>query len=219
MNEVCKICGNPTRELYYKIFDVHYYACNECDFISRDENSIISSEEELEIYNEHENSIEDPRYVAYFKRFIDDAVVNYCSSGKKGLDFGSGPSPVLAMVLERDYAYSMDIYDLYYAPDKSYMGQTYDLVTCTEVVEHLSNPLDYFYQFKDLLKEDGILCIMTSFHPKDDERFLQWHYVRDWTHLSFFTPKTMSIIGEKVGLDIIYSDHHRYTTFKLKSKN
>ncbi|HBI04728.1 MAG TPA: class I SAM-dependent methyltransferase [Paenibacillaceae bacterium] len=214
MNGQCKICGSKTREFYYKTFDLNYYQCNECDFISRDGNSIISSEEEVAIYNEHENSIEDPRYVAYFKKFIDEAVVNYSGQGKKGLDFGSGPSPVLATVLERDYNYSMDIYDVYYAPEKTYIGQKYDLVTCTEVVEHLSNPLEYFHLFKELLKEDGILCIMTSFHPKDEERFLKWHYVRDLTHVSFFTLKTMKIIGEKLGLDIIYSDHHRYTTFK-----
>lgn len=46
------------------------------------------------------------------------------------------------------------------------------------------------------------------------KRGLKWHYVRDLTHVSFFMLKTMKIIGEKLGLDIIYSDHHRYTTFK-----
>lgn len=39
---------------------------------------------------------------------------------KSGLDFGSGPSPVLAMIMERDYGFDMDIYDLFYSPEKPY---------------------------------------------------------------------------------------------------
>ncbi|KNZ41629.1 hypothetical protein AKG39_11165 [Acetobacterium bakii] len=176
---------------------------------------MITEAEELRIYNLHENTIEDQRYVDYFKRFIHSAILDYCKTGGNGLDFGSGPSPVLATLLERDYDYSMDIYDRFYAPDKIYEGQKYNLITATEVVEHLKNPLDYFHQFKALLDEDGLLSIMTTFHPRNDAAFMNWHYMREACHISFYTLKTMTVISEMVGLKIIYSDGQRYTSFKL----
>lgn len=175
---------------------------------------MVAPEAELQIYNNHNNSIDDPRYVAYFKRFLDDAVIPFCGGGRKGLDFGSGPSPVLAEILERDYGYSMDIYDLFFASDRVYEDKRYDLVTSTEVVEHLENPMDHFQLFRNLLKEDGLLAIMTQFHPKDDDEFMEWHYIRDKSHISFYTPKTMAIIGKLIGLKIVYTDDIRYTSYK-----
>lgn len=213
MNDHCKICGSNTNKIFHKGFHLNYYYCPVCEFISKDESSIITVEEELRIYNLHENSIDDPGYVAYFKDFIDSAILSYCGPGRKGFDFGSGPSPVLATLLERDYAFSMDIYDLFYAPDKIYEGKKYNLVTATEVVEHLKNPLDYFHQLKVLLEDDGLLSVMTSFHPRNNKTFINWHYIREMSHISFYTLKTMEVISEKVGLKIIYSDGHRYTSF------
>lgn len=118
------------------------------------------------------------------------------------------------MILERDFNFSMDIYDLFYSPDKVYEGKNYDLVTTTEVVEHLKNPLAYFLLFKELLNEKGVLSIMTLFHPRDDAQFMEWYYIRDVSHISFYTPMTMKVIGEKVGLKMIYTDEKRYVSFR-----
>lgn len=215
MNENCKICGFKTREIRQKKFGITYYVCDQCEFISKDNNARISPKEELVIYSRHNNTIEDPRYVAYFVQFIEAAVMPYCKSGKKGLDFGSGSSPVLAMILEKNYDFKMDIYDLFYAPEKIYENQKYDLVTSTEVVEHLPDPLTYFRQFKELLNDGGLLSIMTIFHPKDDAAFLNWHYMRDMSHISFYTPKTMAVIAEIIGLKIVYCNGQRFTSFKI----
>lgn len=56
----------------------------------------------------------------------------------------------------------MDTYDCFYSPEKVYFGKKYGLVTATEVVEHLDDPLDYFSLFENLLKDDGVLSIMTK---------------------------------------------------------
>ena len=193
--------------------DYHY--CTHCEFISKDENNIISQQEELGIYNLHNNSIEDPRYVDFFNLFLDDAVLPYANAGKASLDFGSGPSPVLAQILERNHAYQMDIYDLFYAPVKVYEGKTYDLITSTEVVEHLRDPIAYFELFASLLTPDGILAVMTQFHQNDKAHFLNWHYIRDMSHVSFYTPTTMAWIADKIGLRTLYVNPPRNTTFCL----
>lgn len=212
----CKICGSGTREIIHEKTAVRYHCCPVCEFISMDESFLLTAEEEKRRYDAHENSLEDPSYVEYFRRFIDAAIRDNCRSGGRGLDFGSGPSPVLATLLERDYGFVMDIHDPFYAPGKPFLGKTYDLVTCTEVVEHLRDPMGYFRVFEGLLEEDGLLAIMTSFHPKDDEVFLNWHYRRDASHISFYTLKTMQRIALEVGLRIVYTDGERYTAFRKR---
>lgn len=211
MSTKCRLCAGETITLCHpKIGD--YFWCQQCDYIYKDEKDYISDEAELEIYDQHHNSIEDPRYVAYFQKFIKCAIVEYASDGKVGLDFGSGPSPVLSMILEQDYGYAIDIYDKYYSPQPVYEKKQYALITSTEVVEHLKDPLEYFRLFKSLLKPQGIIAIMTQFHPQAEGKFINWHYMRDRSHVSFFTLTTMEFIAEKVGLRIVYTDNKRYIT-------
>lgn len=214
----CKICGEKTRTILHEKLKASYHCCSFCEFISKDENSMITQEKELKIYNSHNNSIEDVGYVNFLVEFLKDAVFKFVDKVEIGLDFGSGPSPVLAMLLERDYCIPMDIYDYFYAPQKIYQNKKYDLITTTEVVEHLKDPLYYFNLFKEHLKDDGVLAVMTLFHPENDKKFLDSHYVRDKSHISFFTPKTLKLIAEKTGLEMIYDNGQRYSTFR-KAKN
>lgn len=213
--EPCKICGHET-EWFQDPKGIAYHYCQFCQFISKDAQSLISNEDEFKIYNNHNNSIEDDHFVAYFKNFIDDAIMGYCGAGRSGFDFGSGPSPVLALILQRDYGFSMDCYDLFYLPFKIYEGKQYDLVTSTEVVEHLEHPMETFRLLKSLLKPEGVLAIMTLFHANDQTVFLNSNYRRDKSHIGFFTPRTMAVIADLLGLEILACDNYRHTTFKLR---
>jgi hypothetical protein len=217
MNNKCKICGSETNLISHSKFG-DYHWCEKCEFISKDKSFHPSKEDELRIYNQHNNSIEDPRYVDFFTTFIEDTILEYVNEGKKGFDFGSGPSPVLAQILEKYYGYNMDIYDLFYANEKSYIGNKYDLITSTEVIEHLEDPIPYFKLFVELMKDDTLLAIMTLFHKNDEAHFLCWNYMRDITHLSFYNLKTFEYIAKEVGLKIIYTNNIRYITF-MKDKD
>lgn len=212
---ICKICSCETRKIISLKFNIEYNYCDNCEFISKDEKYVITSAEELRIYNNHNNSIEDLKYVEYFNKFIITSILPYITKGKV-LDFGSGPVPVFSILLERDYKFKVDIYDYFYQPDKVYVDKKYDLITSTEVIEHLKNPIEYFSLFKNLLVENGYLSIMTLFHPNNDFEFLNWHYMRDMSHISFYTPKTMRFIADAIGFEIIFCDSHRCVTFIKK---
>ena len=110
MHESCLLCGAETTRIHSKHADYHY--CPEYEFLFKDARFLLTPEEELQEYDLHQNSLEDPRYIAYFARFLDSAVFPFVHEGRQALDFGSGPSPVLAQLLERDYGYTMDVYDL-----------------------------------------------------------------------------------------------------------
>ncbi|NLT45618.1 MAG: class I SAM-dependent methyltransferase, partial [Thermotogaceae bacterium] len=66
------------------------------------------------------------------------------------------------------------------------------------------------------LEDDGLLSIMTLFHPLDDQEFLDWYYMRDMSHISFYTSDTMKVISGIAGLDLVFTDNRRYTSFRLK---
>jgi cyclopropane fatty-acyl-phospholipid synthase-like methyltransferase len=130
------------------------------------------------------------------------------------LDFGSGPEPVLKSILEDRYRFEVDIFDFFYATKASVFNKMYDGITSTEVFEHLWKPVDALQKLKSILKKDGILAIMTLFHPKNQDIFFDWFYIRDPSHVTFFTPKTFEVMAKKVGMTVIDTNGHRYITLK-----
>jgi 2-polyprenyl-3-methyl-5-hydroxy-6-metoxy-1,4-benzoquinol methylase len=153
-------------------------------------------------YDHHNNSLENEGYVQMFEDFIELAIAPYLPNIQTALDFGSGPGPVLNELLKRR-GLKVDIYDLYYSPKKVYASKSYDLITSTEVFEHLSRPLEVLELLVEHLNENTYLVLMTKFPPKEDKEFLAWWYRRDPTHISFFTPKSFEIMAEKVGLKVL----------------
>lgn len=209
----CAICDEVTRQLYDPQFDLTYQCCDHCGFIGQDRGQLILFEEEREEYDRHENDINNEGYVNFFKRFLDAALIPYARLGD-GLDFGSGPEPVLSQVMARDYGTRPDIYDLHYSPEKVYQGKVYDYIVTTEVIEHVKDPKSVLRMFHQLLKPDGVVAIMTLFHEDDDDLFLKWWYRRDVTHISFFLPRTFDRMAKDIGFKRVYCDDTRYITLR-----
>ncbi|MBL7048085.1 MAG: class I SAM-dependent methyltransferase [Nitrospira sp.] len=140
-----------------------------------------------------------------FKNFIDKGIRPYSLHKGLALDFGCGPGPVLATLL-KDLGYEVDTYDIHFEPNTGYTEKRYDLITATEILEHLDDPLPVIMSLKNLLNQNGVLAFMTRFHSNDPEAFLNWWYRRDKTHISFYTPKTFRYIAEKASLKILLTD-------------
>jgi len=198
----CKLCHSSTATLIDTKKSLHYYRCHSCGFIYLDDSLMVDNQREKAQYDQHNNSLENEGYVKMFESFLEEAIVPFEQSIQKVLDFGSGPTPVFSMLLEKR-GFEVDIYDLYYAPEKVYEGQSYDLITSTEVFEHLSKPLETLEVLVKHLNPKGYLVLMTKFPPKDDEAFLNWWYRRDPTHISFFTPQSFEVMAAKVGLKVL----------------
>ena len=199
---LCKICNNRTQSIVDKKQNVTYYRCEKCDFIALDNDFMVDALVEKQHYAKHNNSFECSGYVDMFKRFIDSSISPYISTIKKALDFGCGHTPVLAKLLE-DRGLEVDIYDLYFFSDEEYKNISYDLITSTEVFEHLKDPKSILEVLVNLLNPNGYIVLMTQFPPSSNEEFLRWWYRRDITHISFFTPKSFKIMAEEFGLKVI----------------
>lgn len=180
-----------------------------------DESEILPPGKEKIEYLTHNNTLENKGYVNMFREFIKKTITPYLDikNNKRALDFGSGPGPdwVLAHLLIEE-GVKVEIYDAYFAPEKVYIDKTYDLITCTEVLEHLKEPLETLKLLKKHLKSNDILALMTLFHPikgenlEGEEQFQQWWYRRDVTHASFFRPKTFQYIANLLGMSLLMID-------------
>lgn len=209
----CKICQASSNVIHDSKKELIYYRCSACGFVSLDDVFMVDEVREKKQYDQHENGLENEGYVQMFEAFMDVSIVPYLENIETALEFGSGPGPVLSTLLERK-GLEVDIYDLYYAPKKVYEGKKYDLITSTEVFEHLQKPLDILALLVNHLNPNGYIVLMTKFPPKEDEAFLAWWYRRDPTHISFFTPKSFEVMAEKVGLKVLQTINDNIVVFQ-----
>ena len=154
----CNICENEDLhliEVKNKAGLKKYYRCRECEFIFIDRAHILTTEDEGKRYEVHNNEISDPSYRAYFKRFI-NYIEDDLDKNNAILDYGSGPQPVLADVMEKD-GYRVDIYDKFFYNKKDYLNKTYDVIISTEVFEHIYNPIETLETLLSILKKNGKL--------------------------------------------------------------
>lgn len=214
MTDRCPVCHHDCDDFIYPVYQITCHRCQSCGLIFKEAAVWPDRQKEKWIYDQHENSIDDPRYVAYFRDFIDNAILPFMPAPAAALDFGSGPEPVLATILARDYGFPMKIYDPFYVPDEQPLNDDYDLITCTEVAEHLREPLATFRQLSGRLRPNGVLAIMTQMIPGDLTAFNRWHYPRDHSHIVFYTPASMKAIASACGLRLLMCGHSRYTVFE-----
>lgn len=165
----------------------------------------LSASDEKAVYIRHDNNPEDPGYRRFLSRLA-QPLAERLSPGSTGLDFGCGPGPALARMMEES-GMKMSAYDPYFCPDTAVLAQRYDFITCTEVIEHLYYPAAVFRQLDSLLLPGGYLGVMTCFQT-DDDRFANWHYRRDPTHVVFYRQATLQWIASHHGwhLDVPVKD-------------
>jgi len=201
----CKICRKPAASFYDAYMKCQTYHCSGCEFIFKDQAAIVSDERELKVYQQHNNTEDNLGYVAMFQDFIDKTIAPHKEEITTALDFGSGPNPVLARILERN-GFETEHYDKFFSTEKVYEGKSYDLITSTEVIEHISDVQDVMAFFAQHLNPGGYLALMTQFHPDDQEAYLNWWYRRDPTHIVFFRPKSFALLAQQHGFILRYHD-------------
>lgn len=201
----CRICQGPTHVFFDEYMQCETYHCPACEFIFKDTQAVVSEEKELKVYQQHNNTEENLGYVAMFRDFIDKTITPHREKIRTALDFGSGPNPVLARMLTRE-GFETDHYDKFFAPEKVYEGKSYDLITSTEVIEHISDIQGVMRLFCEHLNPGGYLALMTQFHDNSPERYLKWWYRRDPTHIVFYRPRTFEVLAKQHGLTLRYHD-------------
>lgn len=197
-----------------------YFHCGQCDLIFMDPHQRPSAQEEKARYDFHQND-GSSGHQAFLSPLVED-ILTYISEQKtdihslKALDFGCGPHPFLSLLLGHK-GLQVTNYDLFYFPDQDHLRRNYHVITSTEVWEHFAHPRAEIARLVRILKEGGLLAVMTSAH-KGEGAFHDWYYRRDETHVTFFSEKSMQWIAQEFHLKLVKAKSPYWLFVKLAKK-
>ena len=197
----CPLCHAPDTRDYWQDSRRPYRQCAHCELVFVPPPYHLAAAEERAEYDLHQNDPDDPGYRRFLGRLAQPLLARL-PAGAHGLDFGCGPGPALARMLEAA-GHRVALYDVFYAPDPRALARRYDFVTATEVVEHLAEPGDELARLWQLLNPGGWLGVMTK-QVRDREAFGGWHYKNDPTHISFFSRSTWRWWSGRAGAGLAF---------------
>lgn len=191
----CPLCGAASGASWREATGV-YRHCSQCDLVSRDPATWLDAEAERVYYGTHDNRLDDPGYRRFLAQLAEPLMARL-SPGARGLDYGCGAAPALAVMLT-EAGFPTVGYDPFFAPDESLLGARYDFVTSTEVLEHMHAPACDLARIDTTLCSGGWLGLMTELRPPLAD-FPRWHYHRDPTHVGFHSEASLRWIAERFG--------------------
>jgi SAM-dependent methyltransferase len=190
----CPVCREGGARLFASVGGRDYLRCETCQATFLHPGQLPTREVERHEYGQHRNRPEDPAYRAFLAQLA-GPLLQRLAPGRTGLDYGCGPGPALAAMLQ-EAGHRITLYDPFYDPDPRALEARYDFITCTEVVEHFHQPAREFARLAALLKPGGLLAIQTCLLT-DDARFARWNYRRDPTHVVFYWEETFHHIARR----------------------
>ncbi len=188
----CPLCRNRNSEFFFKDKKRMYLNCLCCQLVFVPKSYWLSPEEEKAVYDLHLNDVRDPGYRRFLSRLA-APLLKKLGPNQKGLDFGCGPGPALAEMMA-EAGHQMALFDPFYYNTPAVLSDRYDFIVTTEVVEHLHNPHMAFQTLFSILRPGGWLGIMTK-QVIDRDAFSRWHYIRDMTHICFYSPATFEYLA------------------------
>jgi 2-polyprenyl-3-methyl-5-hydroxy-6-metoxy-1,4-benzoquinol methylase len=206
----CQLCASvETKMTILHKSQKTYWKCTKCALLFLDSVHHLSQAEEKARYDCHHNDINDKGYIRFVSQILGplDHLIN---TEMSGLDYGCGPTNVLAKIMNKQ-GYNVASYDPYYFPELE--QKKYDFITCTEVVEHFYQVGVEWSKMIDLLSDDGILAIMTEFYSEITD-LNTWYYLRDSTHTAFYHESTFGYLCRRFGLEIISIVSGRVVIFR-----
>lgn len=156
----------------------------------------LKPETEESRYRLHNNDVHDSRYQDFVSP-ITKAVINDFSPAAVGLDYGCGPGPVAAVMLEKQ-GFTVRLYDPFFENHQENLQLQYDFIICCEVMEHFHYPRKEFQLLYNLLKPGGKLYCKTSLFTEDLD-FSNWYYKNDPTHVFLYTEESLKWIRSNLG--------------------
>ena len=199
----CPLCLSTQTSLLFtstqKNLERDYLHCDTCDLIFVPPKFHLDADAARQRYLTHDNDPDDPDYRRFLSRLWDE-LRPHLPQGSRGLDYGAGPGPALAAMIQED-GFSAALYDPIFHPDETVLANTYDFITCTETVEHFATPRADFLRLNELLAPGAYLAIMTDI-LEDKSTFPDWYYHRDPTHVAFYSPNTFQWIAAWLDLTL-----------------
>ena len=180
-----------------------YWRCSNCALVFVPPDARVDATAEHARYDQHQNDPADTRYRQFLARLAAPLIARV-QRGAVGLDFGSGPGPALGPMLT-EAGLRVHLYDVFYAPDPAVWSRRYDFITASEVVEHLHYPRAELNRLFSVLAPGGYLAMMTMW-VGEHGAFTRSRYIRDPTHVCFYSAATCHWIAHRWGVRLELPD-------------
>ena len=184
---ICIVCKNTNTKAFAHFDNKKHWQCGNCKAIYLDKRNYLNGKEEYAHYLTHNNDIEDERYKLFLSKLM-NPLIKELKENSTGLDYGCGPGPALAKMLE-EIGHKIYVYDPFFFPIHENLSKKYDFICCTETIEHFHDPYKEFHNFNELIINKGVIGLMTNFYT-DDNLFEDWYYRKDPTHVVFYCEET-----------------------------
>ncbi len=98
--------------------------------------------------------------------------------------------------------------------------QRFDVIYCSEVIEHLTTPLALLTHIKTVMTDRGVLLLTTPDNghfslPASTEKLVAWNNFRPPEHLLYFNKKSLKILLERAGFRHIHFSFGFKPTLKV----
>ena len=229
----CAACGNQLSDKILEDSSIHKnYKCSKCSLVQVDLESRSSSKEihEKEFWKE-DSDYKDFAGTKFTDKKVYDLVLSWNSwfstfenffNKKELLDVGSGTGISLVKFEEKGFSV------LGIEPDKENVSKInkvldhgkciygfienieldrqYDIIWSSHSLEHMEDPNLCFKKVHQLLKDDGIFCVIVP-----DGEFIGSlkDSVRNRFHLFHYSKESLKILGENNGFKIKYISSYR----------
>ena len=204
MTELCPLClaqGN----LFFRNKQHSFYECELCKGIFRNHAQFLDRKDEKERYLHHVSDINDTGYYNFVLPIIMEVMAHF-GSGRCGLDYGCGHTPVLSRLLSREN-YNMEIYDAIFFNETAVLDKKYNFIVCCEVMEHFYQPNEEFKRLYKLLLPGGKLICKTHIYEKGMD-FDAWYYKNDPSHVFIYQKETLEWI----------KDHFKWSGLEINNR-
>ena len=124
---LCPVCEQGSLLKFRVVNTQRYLRCDVCQATVMDASCRLSPEQERDIYQLHDKDPSDAGYRKFLSK-LTEPLLERLPPGASGLDFGCGPGPALAQMLEAE-GMDVSLYDPYFYSSTSVLDQTYDFIT------------------------------------------------------------------------------------------
>jgi hypothetical protein len=221
---LCKVCNHSAEFLFKKQFlqkyPVKFWKCLNCGFIQTEEPFWLE-----EAYKLPFSPLD--VYLVYRSLELGDItenlVLNYFDYTQQFLDYGGGIGFFTRLMRDkglnfyRQDKYAQNLFAQYFdVSDLAEHERTFELITCFEVLEHLSHPME---EMTKIFSLSSSVFFSTELQPRGAvDEFEQWPYIGELhgQHIAFYTQRSMEIIAEKFNRNY-YSNGQSLHLFTTKS--
>jgi hypothetical protein len=211
----CKVCGHPAP--FFDVVDfnkcagfyhfgpagvpVSYHRCEECGFLFTPFCDDWSAEDFRRFIYNDDYRLVDPEYQSIRPCMVADHLARLLDDWRQAqvLDYGAGSGLFAQRMVELGFP-NVASYDPFSLPVRP-RGR-FDIITCTEVIEHSPTPLVSFADMRTLLADGGCIILGETLQPPDIGLIrANWWYVAPRNgHVSTFADRTLAAVAEQLGL-------------------